>query len=321
MTQIEFKGKIAAFPTDVPTFKKAIYAVTDNGRLAQIWEDTGGWHISFPAEDAGYTGTFKGGVAVFPTDKPTFKKAIYAVTDNGKLMQLWDAWGPWQKDFPAEMAGYTGTFKAGVAVFPTNVSTIKKAIYAVTSNGRLAQIWDTTSWNISYPAEDAGYTRTIRGSVAVFATDASNFKKAIYAVTDNGKLIQLWDVWGPWQKDFPAEMAGYTKPFRGGVAVFPINVPNFEKAIYAVTDDGRLVEIWDRGILDTTDRWRMSFPAEMARYKEAFKGGTAVFPTSIPNFEKAVYAVTDDRRLAQLWDTSDPDIPERWRISFPAEST
>ena len=29
----------------------------------------------------------------------------------------------------------------------------KKSIYAVTTDGRLAQIWDTTKWNLSFPAE------------------------------------------------------------------------------------------------------------------------------------------------------------------------
>ena len=29
----------------------------------------------------------------------------------------------------------------------------KKSVYAVTTDGRLVQIWDTSQWNLSFPAE------------------------------------------------------------------------------------------------------------------------------------------------------------------------
>ena len=43
--------------------------------------------------------------------------------------------------------------RRGVAVFGRDAAGDNKSIYAVTGDGRLAQIWDTTRWNLSFPAE------------------------------------------------------------------------------------------------------------------------------------------------------------------------
>jgi subtilisin family serine protease len=43
--------------------------------------------------------------------------------------------------------------RRGVAVFGRDPAGNKKSIYAITSDGRLVQIWDTTRWNLSFPAE------------------------------------------------------------------------------------------------------------------------------------------------------------------------
>jgi hypothetical protein len=306
MTSMKFKGNIAAFPIDAANFKKAIYAVTTDGRLAQLW-DTNGWNVNFPAELAGYSGTFNGNVAVFPTDETNFKKALYAITSDGKLMQMWDVWGGWNRDFPAQLAGYTGTFKGGIAVFPTNVPNLKKAIYVVTNNGKLAQIWDTNKWNISFPAELAGYAGKFIGGVAAFSTDETNFKKALYAVTEDRRLTQIWDT-SSWNISFPGGILEYQEAFKGGIAAFPLDETNFKKALYAVTTDGRLAQLWD------TNGWNMNFPTELGGYENRFIRGVAAFATDAGEFKKALYAVTDDGRLTQIWDT------RKWNISFPAES-
>jgi hypothetical protein len=133
---------------------------TTNGRLAQIW-DTTTWNLDFPAEIAGFAGLrFQGGIAVFPTDANANKKAIYAVTTNGRLAQIWDT-TTWNLDFPAEIAGpaFAGLrFQGGIEVLPTKAEENKKNIYAITTDGRLAQIWDTNQWNVDFPAELAGST-------------------------------------------------------------------------------------------------------------------------------------------------------------------
>jgi hypothetical protein len=46
--------------------------------------------------------------------------------------------------FPVEAAGQGGLrFQGSVAVFPTNAAANKKSIYLLTTDGRLAQVWDT----------------------------------------------------------------------------------------------------------------------------------------------------------------------------------
>jgi hypothetical protein len=113
---------------------------------------------------------FQGGIAVFPTKAEENKKAIYAVTTDGRLAQIWDT-TTWNVDFPAEVAGPAGLrFQGGIAgiavppapasgaVFPTKAEENKKDIYAITTDGRLAQIWDTNQWNLDFPAELAGST-------------------------------------------------------------------------------------------------------------------------------------------------------------------
>jgi hypothetical protein len=81
-------------------------------------------------------------------------------TTNGRLAQIWDT-TTWNLDFPAEIAGpaFAGLrFQGGIEVLPTKAEENKKNIYAITTDGRLAQIWDTNQWNVDFPAELAGST-------------------------------------------------------------------------------------------------------------------------------------------------------------------
>jgi hypothetical protein len=102
---------------------------------------------------------------------------------------------PWNLDFPAESAGHAELgFQGSPAVFPTNAAANKKAIYAITTDGRLAQLWDTDRWNLDFPAEGAGQAGLrFQNGPAVFPTNAAADKKAIYVVTTDGRLAQLWD--------------------------------------------------------------------------------------------------------------------------------
>jgi hypothetical protein len=62
----------------------------------------------------------------------------------------------WHVDFPAENAGQAGLrFQSGPAVFPTNAPANKKSIYVVTSDGRLAQVWDDVAWHLDFPLQTA----------------------------------------------------------------------------------------------------------------------------------------------------------------------
>ena len=184
-----------------------------------------------------------------------------------------------------------------------------KSIYSVTTDGRLAQVWDTDRWNLDFPAELAGQPALrFQPGVAVFGRDAAENRKSIYAVTTDGRLAQVWDT-DRWNLDFPAELAGQPAlRFQPGVAVFGRDAAENRKSIYAVTTDGRLAQVWD------TDRWNLDFPAELAGQPALrFQPGVAVFGRDAAENRKSIYAVTTDGRLAQVWDT------DRWNLDFPAE--
>ena len=141
------------FATNGEDNKKSIYVITEDGRLAQIW-DTDHWELDFPAEAAGFGSLrFQQGVTVFSTNAEDNKKAIYAITTDGRLAQIWDS-NRWELDFPAELAGHAQLRFQGIpAVFPTNAEDNKKSIYAITTDGRLAQVWDTNQWKLDFPNE------------------------------------------------------------------------------------------------------------------------------------------------------------------------
>ena len=202
---------------------------------------------------------FQGSPAVFGRDAAANKKSLYAITADGRLIQVWDT-SQWNHDFPAAAAGQpTLRFQGSPAVFGRDPAGNKKSIYAITTDGRLAQIWDTTQWNIDFPAEATNQPNLrFQGSPAVFGRDPAGNKKSLYLATTDGRLVQIWDT-TQWNVDFPAELAGQAGlRFPGTPAVFGRDPAGNKKSIYAVTTDGRLVQIWD------TTQWNISFPAELA---------------------------------------------------------
>ena len=97
--------------------------------------------------------------------------------------------------------------RRGVAVFGRDAAGDKKSLYAITTQGRLAQLFDTTKWNIDFPAEATNQpSLRFQGSPAVFGRDPAGNKKSIYAVTTDGRLVQIWDT-TQWNLSFPAELA------------------------------------------------------------------------------------------------------------------
>ena len=167
---------------------------TQDGRLAQIW-DTTRWNLDFPAELAGQPSLrFQGAPAVFGRDLAGNKKSIYAITQDGRLAQIWDT-TRWNLDFPAELAGQPSLrFQGAPAVFGRDLAGNKKSIYAITQDRRLAQIWDTTRWNLDFPAELAGQpSLRFQGAPAVFGRDLAGNKKSIYTITHDRRLAQIWD--------------------------------------------------------------------------------------------------------------------------------
>ena len=110
--------------------------------------------------------------AVFGRDPVANTKSIYSVTTDGRLAQVWDA-DRWNVDFPAELGGFPGLRFAGCpAVFGRDPVANTKSIYSVTTDGRLAQVWDADRWNVDFPAELGGFPGLrFAGCPAVFGRD------------------------------------------------------------------------------------------------------------------------------------------------------
>jgi len=183
-----------------------LFGVSADGQLMQI----GPW--DYPARMARREDLrFAPSPCVFPQVLNTNKKSLYALTADGRLAQVWDTNNGWNLDFPAELAGYPELrFTGSPAVFGRDPEHNKKSLYAVTTDGRLAQVWDTNRWNLDFPAELAGRgDLRFAGSPAVLGRDAAHNKKAVYAVTIDGHLAQLWDTDRGWRLDFPAALAGH----------------------------------------------------------------------------------------------------------------
>lgn len=332
--------------------RKSIYlpvgtATKVGGPIAQVW-DTTVWEADCP-QQLGYNPAllFRDTPAVLSrggTEGTGGKKSIYAVTTDGRLVQMWDT-GIWNIDFPAEdphgryPPGFERLrFQGTPAVFgrePSPATGGKKSIYVITTDGRLVQLWDTDVWNADFPAEKpngnyqslpgAAWNVRFIGSPAVIGIanqpDAEGGKKSIYVVNGDGNLVQLWDT-DVWNGVFPALQPGgryapgWSTRFTGTPAVFgrePSPATGGKKSIYIITSDGRLAQLWD------TDAWNGDFPAEnTAAANLRFQGNPAVFARqNQPDAEggkKSVYTITTDGRLVQLWDTT------TWHADFPAEA-
>jgi hypothetical protein len=300
---LRFQKTPAVFGRDVVRNTKSMYVVTDQGRLAQIW-DHGGWNLNFPAEAAGHGQlTFQGSAAVFGRDLARNTKSIYIVTTDGRLVQAWDDFAGWHLDFPAEAAGYSGRFQDSVAVFARDAENNTKSLYAITADGRLAQVWDHNGWHLDFPAGGLRFS----GSPAVIGRDLARNTKSIYALTTEGRLAQMWDDDNGWHLDFPADSSGLR--FQGSPAVFARDAGRNTKTIYLVTTDGRLAQLWD------DNGWHLDFPADAAGFGSLrFQESPAVFGRSFARNTKSIYVVTTDGRLSQLWDDNG------WHLDFPAEA-
>ena len=313
---LRFAGSPAVFGRDLVHNTKSIYAITTDGRLAQVYDAANGWNLDFPAEAAGQAALrFAGSPAVFGRDLVHNTKSIYAITTDGRLAQVYDAANGWNLDFPAEAANPAVLrFAGSPAVFGRDLVHNTKSIYAITTDGRLAQVYDAANgWNLDFPAEAANpAVLRFAGSPAVFGRDLVHNTKSIYAITTDGRLAQVYDAANGWNLDFPAEAANpAVLRFAGSPAVFGRDLVHNTKSIYAITTDGRLAQVYD-----AANGWNLDFPAEAANPAVLrFAGSPAVFGRDLVHNTKSIYAITTDGRLAQVYDAANG-----WNLDFPAEA-
>lgn len=201
-----------------------------------------------------YDGTFQGIPAVYPVDAANNKKFIFAITADGRLIQVWDTAGRWQHGFPAELApGWDKNkrFQSGVAVYPTH-ATENKSIYAITTDGELVHLYDTDIWHFSFPLRWIQNAPRFQGMPAVFPDTPSSTSASVYAVSTDNKLVHARLGNNGWVFEYLVENAGVR--FQGSPAAFLR--PDGKICIYVLTTDGRLVQVWN------DPRWVFDFPAE-----------------------------------------------------------
>jgi hypothetical protein len=296
-TSLRFQGQAACF-------RNELYAITTDGRLAHYWTESGG-KIDFPAELAGGGGVrFLPGLAVLGTD---LGKSVFAITTDGRLAQVWDSkrW-QWHIDFPAELAGSSSiTFQGTPGALHTRFG---KSVFAVTADGRFAQVWEDGAWHVDFPAELAGHTGT-RFNGQVNAASHSLGPWTVVAVTDDGQLAKVWND-GAWHLDYPAALSGHGGlRFQGRVDVDGHGTRG-EVEIFALVTDGRIAHFFDEGT------WKSDFPAEIAgRPDLRFTGGVFATVGTIPGSRQSAFAITADGVVAQLWDSDG----WRWNVSFPSD--
>jgi len=177
--------------------QSTVVAVTSEGRLAISQKSSDGWHVEYIGEAL----RFRGSASVVELQDKT---AVYVVTSNGRLAQLWNGPGFWEVTFPCEHTNPQCSdlrFQDGPAAFLQNGV---RSVCAITSDGQLAQLWVRRIWEIDFPARLSGHpaVRCRRGVAVLERGD----KKFIYVVTTEGRLAQLWDT-DRWNLDFPAEQS------------------------------------------------------------------------------------------------------------------
>jgi hypothetical protein len=307
---VRFAWKPSVIMREADDNKKNIFGVTDDGRLAQLWDENM-WRLDFPAER-----TPAGGLRFIGTPSAAFRdqgdnqKTIITITTDGRLAQLWDE-DRWNLDFPAELGGRPDLrFDGSPVVAMRDKERNRKVIVALTRDNRLAQIWDDDRWHVDFPAELAGHGGLrFRGSPDVALRSSDRNRKTVFAVTVDGRLAQLWDEGSGWRVDFPAELAGAGQfRFQGNPSIAMRDREDNKKTVAAMTIDGRVAQLWDEA------GWRLDFPAELAGAVHLrFLGSPHIALRDTDDNKKAILAVTTDGRLVQIWDD------DRWHVDFPAE--
>lgn len=307
-----FQGRPAVFARDAADDKKSICVITQDGRLAQLW-DTTKWNMSFPAQAANQGNLrFQNGVAVFPIDAANNLMSIYTITKDGRLVQLSNtAANQWNVVFPAEAAGRRDLRFQGIpAVLPIDAARNKKLIYALTTDGNLVQVWDTDTnkWLIDNPAKMSGYDRPFQGIPAAFLADPTIPTRSIYALTkEEGRLMQVWNTdASTWAHGFPQQGLR----FQNGVAVFPTDAKNNKKSIYGITTSDELVHMWD------TDIWNAFFPLQGVQNAPRLQGIPAIIALQAYAPGRAqVYAISRDSKLVYV---SPPTQGGGWNFMYLA---
>lgn len=270
-----------------------IYAVTAGGRLMQLWSENGTWHKDFPAELAGQPNLrFSGSISVHQkTDNNT--KVIAAITQDGRLAQLWDD-DLWHLDFPCELAGYPELrFANTIDGFARFTDVSRKNFYLVTSDGRLAQVWDESEWKLDFPAELGGRSDLrFKPRVRVMKRSYGENLKDITLVSTDGDLCWLWDD-DNWHVE--AGIQRREAPEIAFPSAFAMGSPDF---MWAIDETGRLVQL-------TADpawhaRFHISFPAEGLESPIALKAFDGQFVSARDTGGHPIFA---DRKERDRWET------------------
>jgi hypothetical protein len=198
-------------------------------------------------------------------------------------------------------------FLANPAVLRLDTDPVRWVVYAVTTDGRLAQFEHADGqWRIDFPLDMeelpaigfAGTVTVIHGAGA----DA----REIFATSTGGRLVRVLLDGDRVTVDFPAELAegapgqppAQERVFAGAPVAIEFDAAARKRLAYCLTSDGELIELWGDG-----DRWQLGYPAEEAGDPGLrFRGGLAAALARKGQAEvtKHLAGVTTDGKLVEL---------------------
>jgi hypothetical protein len=199
------------------------------------------------------------------------------------------------------------TFHADPAVLRLGTDPVSWAVYAVTTDGRLAQFQHSDGqWRTDLPLDQEELPAVdFAGTVTVIHGAGPNDRE-IFGTSTGGRLVRVLLDGDRVMVDFPADLAegapgqprAQDRAFAGAPVAIEFDAAARKRLVYCLTSEGVLVELWGDG-----DHWQLGSPAEEAGDAGLrFRGGlaAALAGKGTPQVTKHVAGVTTDGVLMEL---------------------
>jgi len=230
------------------------YCVTQEGYILELKRSGSmvsglSWKASLLTDSGvGKSLVFAGGCTVVEPARATGASSCFAVTADGRLVQIRrpkDQTAT-QYSFPSEEAqAFDLRFQPGVVAFEHGVNQERYTIFAITTEGRLAQLVFADGWQIGFPAESAWNTRVLFQpglALQVYGLE----RISIYGTLLDGQLVHLIGT-DRWIMELPAQFVldkpGSPFRYRPGVTVARGDENGKREAVFVVARDGRMVHL------------------------------------------------------------------------------
>lgn len=198
-------------------------------------------------------------------------------------------------------------FLANPAVLRLDTDPVRWVVYAVTTDGRLAQFEHVDGrWRIDFPIDQEDLPAVAFAGTVTVIHGAGPDAREIFGTSTAGRLVRVLLDGDRAMVDFPAEQAegapgqppAQDRVFAGAPVAIEFDAAARKRLVYGLTRAGVLVELWGDG-----DRWQLGSPAEEAGDGGLrFRGGlaAALAGKGTADVTKHVAGVTTDGVLVEL---------------------